>query len=111
MGLHLYGEETRIKRDLEHSYNTMTGWCFDTFTIIATCNQTFNFLETCFKYVLPKIKMTKAINMQSTGVRQQFTWTNKMVDDLIGSVDNFKVLILSLMEFKDRYLDGEREAQ
>ena len=32
-----------------------------------------------------------------------------MVDDLIGSVDNFKVL--SLMEFKDRYLDGEREAQ
>lgn len=32
-----------------------------------------------------------------------------MVNDLIGSVDNFNVL--SLMEFKDRYLKGEREAQ
>ena len=32
-----------------------------------------------------------------------------MVNDLIGSVDNFNVL--SLMEFKGRYLKGEREAQ
>lgn len=53
--------------------------------------------------------MTETINMQSTGVRQQFTWTNKMVNDLIGSVDNFNVL--SLMEFKDKHLKGEREAQ
>lgn len=25
MGLHLHEEEARLKRDLEHSYNTMTG--------------------------------------------------------------------------------------
>ena len=47
--------------------------------------------------------------MQSTGERQQFTWTNKMVDDVISSTENFKAS--SLIEFKGKYLDGERQAQ
>ena len=39
--------------------------------------------------------------MQSTGEKQQYTWTNKMLDDLIISLENFKIL----MEFKAKYFD------
>ena len=45
--------------------------------------------------------------MQSTGEKQQFSWTNKMVNDLISSIENFKALI----EFKGKYSDGDRQAQ
>ena len=38
--------------------------------------------------------------MQSSGERKQFTWTNKVVDGLIGNTENFKAL--SLMEFKGK---------
>ena len=33
--------------------------------------------------------MTEAIKMRSTGERQESPWTNKMVDDLIRSIENF----------------------
>ena len=36
--------------------------------------------------------------------RQQFTWTNKMMNYLISSTENFKAL--SLMEFKGQYFEG-----
>ena len=42
--------------------------------------------------------------MQSAGEKQQFTWRNKMVDDLVSSLENFN----TLMEFKDKHFNGER---
>ena len=45
--------------------------------------------------------------MQSTGERQQFTWTNKVVDGLISNIENFKAL--SLMEFKGKQFDEDRQ--
>ena len=42
--------------------------------------------------------------MQNTEVKQQFAWTNKIVDDLIIRLENFK----ALMEFKAKYLEGDR---
>ena len=50
--------------------------------------------------------MTQAIKMSNSGEKLQFTWTNKMVDDLINNLENFK----TLMELKDKYFDGERQA-
>ena len=46
--------------------------------------------------------MAEAIKMQSTGEKQQFTWTNKMVDELISTLENF-------MEFKGKYVDKDRQ--
>ena len=45
--------------------------------------------------------------MQSTREKQQFSWANKMVNDLISSLENFKALI----EFKGKYFDRDRQAQ
>ena len=33
--------------------------------------------------------------MQSTGEKQQFTWTNKMVDELISTLENFMEFMLT----------------
>lgn len=46
--------------------------------------------------------------MQSTGEKQQFLWTNEMMNASIISLENFK----ALMEFKGKYFDfGDRQAQ
>lgn len=37
-------------------------------------------------------KKAQAIKVQNTGEKQQFTWTNKLVDDSISSLENFKAL-------------------
>ena len=63
-------------------------------------------METCFEQVLPK-KMTELIKMQITGEKQQFIWTNKMVDDLSRSLENVK----ALLEFEGKYFDRDRQAQ
>ena len=52
--------------------------------------QTFNVLETCSENVLLKKKLAEAIKMLSTGEKQQFKFTNKLVDDLISRLQNFK---------------------
>ena len=52
-------------------------------------------------------KIAETIKLQNTGVKQQFAWTNKMVDDLIVRLENFKVL----MEFKAKYFDRDRNTQ
>ena len=44
--------------------------------------------------------------MSNSGEKLQFTRTNKMVDDLINNLENFK----TLMELKGKYFDGERQA-
>lgn len=38
-------------------------------------------------------KKAQAIKVQDTGEKQQFTWTNKLVDDSISSLENFKALM------------------
>ena len=40
--------------------------------------------------------MTEIIKMQSTGERQQFTWKNETVNDLISNIENFQVLSLKV---------------
>ena len=50
--------------------------------------------------------MTQAIKISNSGEKLQFVWTNKMVDDLINNLENFK----TLMELKGNYFDGERQA-
>ena len=52
--------------------------------------QTFDVLKTCFEKVLLKKKLAEEIKMLSTGEKQQFKWTNKIVDDLISRFQNFK---------------------
>ena len=49
-------------------------------------------------------KIAETIKLQNTGVKQQFAWTNKIVDDLIIRFENFK----ALMEFRSTYFDGDR---
>ena len=51
--------------------------------------------------------MTELIKMQITGEKQQFIWTNKMVDDLSRSLENVK----ALLEFEGKYFDRDRQAQ
>ena len=41
-------------------------------------------------------KIAETKKLQNTGVKQQFAWTNKTVDDLIIRLENFK----TLMEFE-----------
>lgn len=48
--------------------------------------------------------MTEVTKMQITGEKQQFIWTDKMVDDLSRSLENVK----ALLEFKGKYFDGDR---
>ena len=38
--------------------------------------------------------MVEIIKMQSTGQRQQFTWKNEIVKDLISNIENFQTLRL-----------------
>ena len=51
--------------------------------------------------------IAETIKLQNNGIKQQFAWTNKMVDDLIIRLENFK----PLMEFKAKYFDRDRNTQ
>ena len=51
--------------------------------------------------------MAEAINLQNTRVKQQFTWTNKLLDHLITRLANFKTLI----ELKTKYFEGDRNSK
>lgn len=96
-GSRLCEELVLLKRDFFFLF-------FETFTIIHICKlykQVFDFFETCFTNLLAEA------TMQSTGEKQQFLWTNEMMDASIISLENFK----ALMEFKGKYFDGDRQAQ
>lgn len=103
-GSRLCEEVILLKRDFFYLCSSQTGWFFETFTIIHICKlykQVFDFFETCFTNLLAEA------TMQSTGEKQQFLWTNEMMDASIISLENFK----ALMEFKGKYFDGDRQAQ
>ena len=60
-------------------------------------------LDTFFR----KKYMAEAINLQNTRVKQQFTWTNKLLDHLITRLANFKTLIA----LKAKYFEGDRNTK
>ena len=43
-----------------------------------------------YKQTFDFLKMAEAIKTQSTGEKQKFTWINKMMDNLISSLENLK---------------------
>ena len=54
-------------------------------------NKLSDFLKTCFRHFPPKNE-AETIKMQNTGEKQQFTWTNKLMDGFISNPQNFKAL-------------------
>ena len=57
-------------------------------------------LDTFFR----KKNMAEIIKLKNTRVKQQFAWINKILDDLITRLENFKTLI----EFKAKYFEGDK---
>ena len=45
--------------------------------------------------------------MLRTGEKQRFLWTNKMMNELISRLEDFKALI----GFQSSYFDGDRQTQ
>ena len=52
-------------------------------------------------------KIEEAKKLQTTGLKQHFTSTSKILDGLIIRFENFK----ALMEFKAKYFDGDKNTQ
>ena len=51
--------------------------------------------------------MAEAINLQNTRVKQQFTWTKKLLDHSITRLANFKTSI----KLKAKYFEGDRNTK
>ena len=52
-------------------------------------------------------KIEETTKLQNTGLKQHFTSTSKILDDLIIRLENFK----ALMEFKVKYFDVDKNTQ
>lgn len=94
-----------LKRGGFYSHNTKLKLFFDTFTLIYTYKQTFDFLGTCFEHALPKKKnCTDNKNAKRWGKKNLH---GQIMVDLISSI--FKAL--SLMKFKGKNFEGDRQAK